>query len=145
MYSRAYSSQSLIQFDADSLQALTDRAAACNEVNRITGFLQYRSGRFFQYLEGEEKAVVALMERIRADDRHDVLREVEMKCEVRLFPTWYMRLCTRSELASVQLFDLLLTTLDCAETLGNEDRLQRLLSQQIGRVAELHMRFPKRH
>jgi len=59
----------------------------------ITGTLVFFEKMFFQIIEGEDKAVDRLFEKIRNDPRHhDILRlKTEYEINDRLFPTWYMK------------------------------------------------------
>lgn len=65
-----YTSSAIRLLSDRELGAIHSRAMAGNARRGVTGFLLYRGGNFMQLLEGEEKAVRALFERIKADPRH---------------------------------------------------------------------------
>jgi hypothetical protein len=57
----------------------------------ITGMLLYREGFFIQVLEGEEKPVIALYEKIKGDKRHGNVMLVSQKpVSYRTFEQWSM-------------------------------------------------------
>ncbi|MBZ2168566.1 BLUF domain-containing protein [Marinobacter sp. F4216] len=64
-----------------------------NNVKRqLVGGLYYGDNRFFQYLEGEKEAVLALYQRIKADPRHrDVVTLIEGPLEKTTFTDWSMK------------------------------------------------------
>jgi adenylate cyclase len=65
-----------------------------NKQVNITGLLVYFEKLFFQVLEGDDKEVDRLFEKIRKDARHrDILRlKTEYGINKRLFPTWSMKM-----------------------------------------------------
>lgn len=77
----------------------TDICQTSSEHNRlvaVTGFLFFKKGQFFQYLEGTEAHVRALYQTICQDKRHKNLRVLlEGYQETRLFPDWAMH-CFKS-------------------------------------------------
>jgi hypothetical protein len=75
---------------ADMVKLLFD-ARAFNRDNGITGLLLYHGGRFMQLLEGEQRQVQRLYRKISEDARHrDVMIEVDVPADRRLFPDWQM-------------------------------------------------------
>lgn len=54
-----------------AVAAIAGKARRFNAENNITGLLIFDGMRFCQQLEGAQKEVLALMERIREDSRHD--------------------------------------------------------------------------
>jgi len=57
----------------------------------LTGFLFRTNKHFMQFIEGEEAALDAVMEKIRGDDRHTKLKEWPMElASERTFPDWAM-------------------------------------------------------
>ncbi len=92
MFALLYASIAKTKFDREKLSSLCEQSAASNLKLNVTGYLYYRDGRFFQYLEGEKNAVTNLMDRIREDPRHKVTQIIYDDCIVRRrFPTWSMR------------------------------------------------------
>src|SRR5690606_26180612 len=73
------------------LDDILEGARAKNARLSITGILLYRSGRFYQYLEGPERQVRAVYRDIQADDRHERLRVLlEGPAAARRFTDWTM-------------------------------------------------------
>ncbi|MEM6938978.1 MAG: BLUF domain-containing protein [Pseudomonadota bacterium] len=67
-------------------------ASQKNEALGITGALAYNGRNFCQLLEGEEGAVMGLLQEIEADPRHGGFKLLDQK-EIlkRHFPDWSMR------------------------------------------------------
>lgn len=81
-----------MEFDDEALLELADHAAAKNEEVAVTGYLYYREGLFLQYIEGERSQVEALMSKIAADPRHELIATHLLPAiESLVFPHWYMR------------------------------------------------------
>ena len=79
-------------FERRDLLALCDQSADANFSLGITGYLYFRRGNFLQYLEGDELIVNALMELIKADERHQVTQIIyDNAIAQRRFPSWSMR------------------------------------------------------
>ena len=92
MFTLIYASRDDFGFDGADLAELCAKSARKNEELSITGYLYYRHGQFFQYLEGEQDAVVALMGQIRRDARHTIFSELQDETlQQRRFPDWSMR------------------------------------------------------
>ena len=73
------------------LQALLATSVRRNREQGITGMLLYAHGGYMQLLEGEERAVKALFERIRRDERHRrVTVLVQGPVGERTFADWAM-------------------------------------------------------
>ena len=84
------------QFDHDQITTLLDELAdqsQRNNVNKsLTGVLIFDAGRFVQALEGPDKVVHALVDRIAEDTRHEDMRIlVDQPVRRRSFPAWSMR------------------------------------------------------
>ncbi len=86
-----YASAATVDFSSDDLQQLLRVARENNESLGISGMLLFHEGSFLQVLEGEEKDVVALYDKIAKDDRHTNAR-VLLKAEIdeRSFGDWKM-------------------------------------------------------
>lgn len=107
MFAIAYASNANCSFDEEQLQDLAAQAAARNAQIDITGYLFFRSGQFFQYLEGEEQSVRTLLASIQRDDRHDVFRCIELgTIDQRNFADWRMRYVTAADLVQIELEDV---------------------------------------
>lgn len=91
LVSVVYSSEQARPFDAPGLRKLLTESRAANQEAGITGMLLYRDGRFIQFLEGPARAVRALLQRIRSDERHiDVRVLLDKPIQVRTFDEWTM-------------------------------------------------------
>ena len=90
-YQIVYSSKSATPMQMDDLEEILESARESNTNAGITGALVYIDGFFLQILEGEARAVEALMARIAKDVRHEtvtVLRQGETTTSV--FSDWRM-------------------------------------------------------
>lgn len=88
-----YVSKSLVPQDGAQRQvdAIVGSARARNAALGVTGVLIFTEARFAQVLEGPAEAVETLMERIRADPRHEQVTIVsDGPLERRRFPGWSM-------------------------------------------------------
>lgn len=97
MYYLVYVSQARKPMDDATLEAILKVSRDYNSRKEVTGLLIYRyspdtnSGHFIQMLEGEERSVRALYEKICRDKRHHtkiVLGQGEMPA--RMFREWAM-------------------------------------------------------
>lgn len=76
--------------DADIEQILAS-SRRNNAARGVTGMLLYADGAFIQVLEGEERTVKALAERISQDRRHrNFMVLCEQRAETRAFAQWQM-------------------------------------------------------
>jgi len=108
LFALAYASYSTLDSNELDLEGLANHASSKNATLGITGYLCYDHGVFFQYLEGDQQAVLDLMEVIGKDSRHDLVNTVELgEYEERVFPQWSMRYLNRSDLRRVDLENVL--------------------------------------
>ena len=70
MYILVYVSSAVELFSDEELTELLDKSRKNNAASDITGMLLYKDGNFMQFLEGPKDAVLALMTKIKADQRH---------------------------------------------------------------------------
>ncbi len=97
MFEIIYTSKRSFPFSSDELEALLAKARQSNEACGITGVLLYDRGAFLQVLEGEEAAVEATFDRIRADSRHCNIALLKRGyIERRRFASWRMGLLSIS-------------------------------------------------
>jgi len=86
-----YCSAATKEFSSADLAGLL---AECREKNagaELTGMLLYGDRTFFQVLEGDRPAVEALLEKLKADPRHERLTTIIMEpIEERSFAQWSM-------------------------------------------------------
>ncbi len=58
------------RMEEDQIQCLFSQTQTNNKANDICGILLYSQGNFFQVIEGEEKTVTNLFQKIEKDRRH---------------------------------------------------------------------------
>lgn len=91
MYYLVYISQAAQVFTERDLIDLLLEARTHNAKAGITGMLVFVRDRFIQVLEGEQKAVEELYERIKKDNRHKKIQILlEGHLPSRLFGSWSM-------------------------------------------------------
>ncbi len=104
MINIVYVSKANVVFSKEGLKGLVATSARRNKQMGITGYLCFHNNRFFQYLEGEEDVVLAVMDKIRADSRHRILYECEEEeIDRRIFNNWSMKKLNEKELSKVGL------------------------------------------
>ena len=104
----AYASDAIVSFDSDQVNDLCEAAAQKNREVGITGYLCFRSNRFFQYLEGPESAVDELYDQIVSDDRHKITQTLDLGILIkRRFPSWDMLNTTDNSSSEIKMQDLL--------------------------------------
>lgn len=92
MFALLYTSSAVTKFSDEDLSALYQQSAKNNFKLNVTGYLYFRHGNFFQYIEGEEQTVIELMERIERDNRHTITQILYDKTLVEhRFPEWSMQ------------------------------------------------------
>ncbi len=88
-----YFSEATTDFSFSDVWSLASSSASHNKGNGITGFLSFNNRFFFQYLEGEEDSVMAIMGQIANDPRHRILYAIEERdVEASRFADWRMQL-----------------------------------------------------
>ncbi len=98
-----YISYAARPFQETELKELLDRSRANNFKTGITGMMLYLQGKFIQVLEGEERAVKTLFEKIKRDPRHTkVATLLEGTLTQRLFRHWTMGFKNLSEVEFAQ-------------------------------------------
>lgn len=86
-----YQSRARSLMPSRALSRLLVQARSNNQRLGITGVLLVQSGRFMQWLEGDEATVRTLYDTIRHDDRHcDVNLLLTARAPSRVFPDWAM-------------------------------------------------------
>ena len=103
LFSLAYCSRAVQHLSSADIEAIVSNARIHNSKCRITGWLVYGSGIFFQWLEGEREAVKRLMTSIAADTRHSTIVVLSESEEIRerLFGDWDMELVSAQDIRSV--------------------------------------------
>lgn len=80
----------LDRYIADHIES---HAVVYNKQHGITGILCYGNGQFLQCIEGSKVEIVALMQKICADKRHDDIQiPLLQPIDQRMFDDWRMRL-----------------------------------------------------
>lgn len=106
VFSLVYLSTSLVDFDKARINELAQHASEKNKTLQISGYLCFKDGLFFQYLEGSQQHVVGLMDEIEKDSRHEVLNLIHIgNIKERRFRGWDMRYLEETELKNMQLED----------------------------------------
>lgn len=78
-------------YTSSDLSDILTKSRSNNESNEITGLLLYHEGSILQILEGDEKTVISLFNKIGKDKRHhNVLKMVTGQSTERTFPDWSM-------------------------------------------------------
>jgi len=135
LYQTIYCSRVAAGVDEAAVAHIIAEARRLNPARGVTGLLVCGSGVFFQWIEGPRDNVAHLMDRIRADPRHEhvvTLSETEEVRE-RLFPEWDMELVSASEIR-----DVLIDALADAEDERNTTSLSLILAHlDAGGIAEL--------
>jgi hypothetical protein len=135
LYNLVYCSKATVGVDDAAVARIIETAKRWNPEHGITGLLVFGSGIFFQWLEGPRDNVTALMNKLRADSRHDsvVLFSENEEVRERLFPDWDMELVTTDDIR-----DVLVDARDNAEDAHNADALNMLLGElDSGRLVSL--------
>lgn len=87
----SYISRAAEPMPADKLLALLQQCLANNVRNGVTGMLVYGNETFLQALEGDDKAVDDLVEKISKDPRHNNIQLLHRRpIEGRQFSDWTM-------------------------------------------------------
>lgn len=104
MHSLIYISSAVDKLTLDGMEDLLTVSRRNNLEHEITGLLVLKDYVIVQYIEGEEKAIKELFDKIKKDTRHfDVTLLKEEKIEKRLFEDWSMGFKNYSELDEMEL------------------------------------------
>jgi hypothetical protein len=91
--SLTYTSRAGLDLTADDLEAIHRTAREVNALEGITGLLIFNGTHFLQVIEGDDRAINDLVERLRRDARHSAFEiRDERQVEARSFPDWSMEL-----------------------------------------------------
>lgn len=91
LYHVGYVSTQTRPMESEALVDLLTRARERNRECDITGLLLHREDSFFQVMEGAERDVQLLMEKIKRDPRHQRVEILfQGRCAKREFPEWRM-------------------------------------------------------
>jgi hypothetical protein len=76
LYTICYVSKASTALSNSQVEDLFEYTASWNNKHEISGLLLHSMGNFFQVLEGAEKVLLSLFERIKEDSRHGELYEI---------------------------------------------------------------------
>ncbi|WP_163933127.1 BLUF domain-containing protein [Paraferrimonas sp. SM1919] len=107
-----YISESKAVFDDNALEQLADTSSKNNQEYGVTGYLCFKNNKFFQYIEGDDRAITQLIKNIVEDPRHQVLYSLADELEMRLFPDWNMKLLTDDVVNEKVLEDLIMQRME---------------------------------
>lgn len=91
LYNLVYVSHRPPSCDNEQIENILTTSRQANLEKNITGVLLHSENRFLQYLEGDQKQIMELYERINQDKRHtrcNILYHVPIPH--RIFPSWQM-------------------------------------------------------
>ena len=95
--SLTYTSDARPDLEPGDIRAVHHTARHLNALDGVTGLLIYNGRQFLQIIEGDERAIDALLQRLLADARHSGLTvEHERFVDQREFPNWVMELANVS-------------------------------------------------
>lgn len=87
-----YVSKAKKNFSQEALDTLAEVSTKNNLQRDITGYLFYEKRYFLQYMEGPEKVINDMINKIALDDRHEVICIIENgNLQKRRFPKWGMK------------------------------------------------------
>jgi flagellar motor component MotA len=135
IYSLVYCSRAVPGIDDAAVAGIIASSQRNNPRRGITGLLVFGSGIFFQWLEGPRENVLALMDAIRKDARHESVVPLDESEEARdrLFPDWDMELVEAGDIRAV-----LEDALESSEDENRSATLRQLLEQlESGQLREL--------
>jgi len=91
MIRSVYVSSAVRLMTDEELLELLEMSRRNNERLEVTGLLLYQDGNFMQLIEGPDRAVVELQQRIELDPRHrQIITILREPTEERLFSDWAM-------------------------------------------------------
>lgn len=122
-----YCSLAIPDLEPAEIQSIVSTAKHNNPCFDITGFLLYRNGIFFQWLEGPKDNVTNLMRMIIEDHRHYnvVLLSQEDNIQERLFPDWDMALIGTTEIQNI---------IEKARKESSNDKLKEILTMFLSQL-----------
>lgn len=133
-----YLSRSKVPFDQSQLEQLVAKTFPANRERNITGYLNFNAPWFFQYLEGEKPQVEATMERIRQDQRHEIVTEIWLDSrEDRSFPDWEMHYISPDRMQEIGAEEILQSTLQLIAAVDQNDLLHETFKEQLERLVAL--------
>ena len=99
-----YTSQPRAEMTPEMLTEIAKSSARNNKKRQITGMLLCIENKYLQYLEGDEKNVLELFEKIKLDGRHHgITKWIQGNADKRIFGDWSMAswMLSKDELESL--------------------------------------------
>jgi len=91
LYRLGYVSTQTRPIGTQEMLSLLQQAREANRECDVTGLLLHRENSFFQVLEGPERAVLEVFEKLKGDPRHQRIELLfQGACDEREFPDWRM-------------------------------------------------------
>ncbi len=88
----AYTSEAAAGIDGSDVFQIVAKSARNNAESEITGILLFKSGQFFQIVEGPRDSLDALIFKLERDNRHSKVRVLgRTVTKERIFPAWNMK------------------------------------------------------
>ena len=137
MYQLTYSSIARLGLKIDDLENILKEANATNSTMKISGCLIYHNEIFVQILEGAEKDVREVFEKIKNDDRHHSIKLLwDNQTDSRTFEEWNMAFYRADEKSGKLFIENLLLLSDYSDKSTSS-----LLSfwAEIGKILRVNM------
>lgn len=134
----AYSSKASVSFNQKDMDDLCEKATIKNRAMGLTGYISFKNGRFFQYLEGPENAIDEIYSKIRIDERHTIVTTIDLgMIAARLFGQWEL-LCNfgrnSSEIRIQDLIDDVMKSL--SHKRSDDSETSRIVHEMLQKMAE---------
>lgn len=110
------------------IKEILAKASVNNPKLEVTGILICNSNIFMQLLEGKKENVEEVMERIKADSRHDQITIVyEGENTDRLFPNWSMAYKDINDF-NKEILDMIIPYFSLEKAINSGDEILKLIS-----------------
>lgn len=130
-----YKSTALTDAFSPEEQALMDFILPENKKLGITGFLVRTEAHFYQYLEGKERTIRDVLDRICRNPLHkDVQILTQSRSNDRNFPRWYMEYYFLTEAEAIKRFKSCVSDQDVA------DRMFTLMQERAEKRSYLNLK-----
>ena len=127
MFQAIYTSLAKRELGLSEMFGLVEQASANNRKANITGLLLFHQGDILQILEGDEKVIRDLLQKIKIDPRHsDFTIMLERTRDHRSYPDWSMQFKPIETADEVAYFELMLRELKNASPHKDQIKLRSL-------------------
>ena len=139
MISIACASKATVQLDQAALKELYDSSAKKYRQLGLTGYLTYKNGRLFHYLEGPENAIDEVLQSLYADSHHTMLNALQLGgIEQRRFSRWDMLDFSGSGVPDIRIQDLIEDVMkSTAVDTFAETESRRLITEMLDQMSKL--------